>query len=372
MTLLYEMLLKPLLYRCDPEQVHDSFVRLGALLGAVPPGRWLLAALYQYRHPALVQVVAGIRFENPIGLAAGFDKECRLMDVLPAVGFGFEEVGSITAEQYRGNPKPRLIRLPEDESLIVYYGLKNEGAETLRKRLIGKRFRFPIGVSVAKTNKEFKDEKEKLNDWIKAITLLKDAGDYLTINISCPNTYDTANYCDPKLLEKLLFRIENEKLRFTKPIFLKVTADLSERQADELIRITTRRRWITGFVVSNLVKDRSSLGLKSPKERYEPFKGGLSGKVQAGKALRLVRRFREKGGSRFVLIGCGGIFTAEDAYAYITAGASLVQLITGMIYRGPGTIKGINKGLVRLLKEDGFKNIAQAVGAEFAKTKQLI
>lgn len=367
MTLLYERLLKPLLFTQDPERVHDAFTFCGQVAGALPPCRGGLSLLYTYRHPALRQTVAGIRFENPVGLAAGFDKECRLMKVLPSVGFGFAEVGSITAEPYGGNPGPRLVRLPADRSLIVYYGLKNKGAEALRERLVGKRFRFPIGVSVAKTNKRFKTEKEKLDDWLKGITLLKDVGDYLTINVSCPNTYDPNNYCDPRLLEKLLFRIENEKISFGKPVFLKVTADVTEKQAEEIIRIATPRKWITGFVLSNLVKDRSTVKLQSPRELHEQRKGGLSGKVQQPKALTLVRHFRKRTGDRFVLIGCGGIFTAEDAYAYIKAGASLVQLITGMIYRGPGTIKEINKGLVKLLKKDGYGNISDAIGAEFGK-----
>jgi dihydroorotate dehydrogenase len=364
MTFLYEKLLKPILFSQDPEKVHDAFTFWGHLFGTIPPARWKLALFYRYRHPALRQTVAGIRFENPVGLAAGFDKDCRLMDVLPSVGFGYEEVGSITAEPYAGNPKPRLVRLPADKSIIVYYGLKNKGAKAVRPLLLNKRFRFPVGVSVAKTNREFTGDKEKLDDWIKGISLMKDAGDYLTINVSCPNTYDPNNYCDPKLLEKLLFRIDNEKLAFGKPIFLKITADLSENQADEIIRIAAPRKWITGFVVSNLVKDRATVKLKSPRELHEHHKGGLSGKVQQPKALALVRHFRKRAGDRFVLIGCGGIFTAEDAYAYIKAGANLVQLITGMIYKGPGVIKEINKGLVRLLEKDGYTNISQAVGNE--------
>lgn len=362
MTFLYERLLRPILFLQDPEKIHDRFVRAGHLLGGFPPARWALAACYGYRHPALRITVAGIAFESPVGLAAGFDKECRLMRILPSLGFGFEEVGSITAEPYDGNPRPRLKRLVKDEAIIVNYGLKNAGAEALLPRL-SRPFAFPVGVSVAKTNRRFTDDKEKLDDWVKGLTLLKDAGDFLVINLSCPNTYDPTNYCDPKLLEKLLFRIENEKLTFATPVFLKVGADLSEKEADELMTVASSRPWITGFVVSNLVKDRSKLKLKSPKKQHEPYRGGISGKVQAAKALRLVRHFRKKAGSRFILIGCGGIFTPEDAYAYITAGASLVQLITGMIYKGPGTIKAINKGLVKLLKKDGYANVAQAVGA---------
>lgn len=362
MTFIYEKLIKPILFKADPERVHNAFVIYGKIAGAVPPIRWILSALYNYHNPALIQRVANIRFENPVGLAAGFDKECQLMKVLPSIGFGYEEVGSITARPYDGNPRPRLARLPKDKSIIVNYGLKNKGAKRLKKRIYGKRFKMVVGVSVAKTNMKFKDDKEKLDDWVKGIRTLKDCGDYLTLNVSCPNTYDTTNYCEPRLLEKLLFRIDNEKLQFKKPVFLKLTADLTDAQADAIIKACTPRKWVTGFILTNLVKDKTKLSLKSPKESYEKYKGGLSGKVVQPRALKLVRTFRKLGGGRFILIGCGGIFSAEDAYEYIKAGASLVQLITGMIYRGPATIKDINKGLVRLLEQDGYTKISEAIG----------
>ena len=364
MTFLYERVLKPIFFRFDPELMHDLAVGAGELLGKIPPARWLLNACYRYEHPSLRQEIAGIVFVNPVGLAAGFDKDCRLMGVLPSVGFGFEEVGSITAEPYEGNPKPRAIRLPADNSLIVYYGLKNLGAARLREKLIGKRFKFPIGVSIAKTNKLFKSEKEKVNDWLRGIDMLKDAGDYLTINLSCPNTFDTSNFCEPKMLLKLLKRIDKERFVFGKPVFLKIGADVSQKQLESILKLARPRPWITGFVVSNLVKDRRKLALRSHRKQWEPFKGGFSGKVVLPHALALVRHIRAASGERFVIIGCGGIFAAEDAYAYIRAGANLVQLITGMIYRGPGTIKEINRGLVRLLEKDGYANIVDAVGTE--------
>jgi len=285
------------------------------------------------------------------------------------VGFGFEEVGSITALSYAGNPKPRLTRLPADNSIIVYYGLKNDGATAARERLKGV-WRIPIGVSVAKTNREHKSVEEKIDDWIAGIRTLKDAGAYLTMNVSCPNTYDPVNFCDPKLLWKLLHRIEQEHITFHKPVFLKITADLSTEQVDRIIELCRPRAWITGFVLTNLVKYRTTVTIKSPKETHEHVKGGLSGKLVMPKALALVRHVYMKAGDRFVLIGCGGIFTPEDAYAYIRNGASLLQLITGMIYGGPGTIKRINKGLVRLLRRDGFKNISEAVGVDVRKEKE--
>ncbi|MEK6900157.1 MAG: hypothetical protein AABX05_03455, partial [Nanoarchaeota archaeon] len=273
MSFLYEHLAKPVFFRFDPETVHDRFTRMGSVLGKHLLTKKMTSVLYNYQNPILRQTIAGITFENPIGLAAGFDKECRLMDILPSVGFGYEEVGSITAEAYAGNPKPRLVRLPKDKSIIVYYGLKNQGAAAAVKKLSGKKFSIPIGVSIAKTNKDFPNHEEKLDDWIKGIKMLKDLGSYCTINLSCPNTTDPANFCDPRLLKKLIQRVEKEKIEFKKPVFLKLTADLSEKQSDEIIRLCHPKPWITGFILSNLVKDRSKLQLKSPKEAHQQYKG---------------------------------------------------------------------------------------------------
>jgi dihydroorotate dehydrogenase len=363
MTFLYERLLRPIFFLQDPEKIHDRFVRLGFIMSHLPPAKWALATFYRYKSPKLRQRVAGMMFDNPVGLAAGFDKDCKLMTLLPSVGFGFEEVGSITAEPYEGNKGPRVTRLKADKGIIVNYGLKNEGATLLRKRLLKKKFSFPVGVSIAKTNKHFKTEKAKVEDWLTGLRLMKGTGDYLTINLSCPNTSDPANYCTPKKLRQLLLAIKRSKMKFSQPVFLKLSHDLSLKDATALIKLCVPYKWITGFIVSNLGKERRKLNLQSDPMLYEGKKGGISGPVTKKKALELVRHFSTKGNGRFVIIGCGGIFSAEDAYEYIRAGASLVQLVTGMIYRGPGLMKEINKGLVTLLEEDGFKNISEAIGA---------
>jgi dihydroorotate dehydrogenase len=361
--MLYELLVRPVLFRVDPEFVHHCTVYAGRAAGSNKVTRGALRLAYDWQHPKLRQKIAGIAFRNPVGLAAGFDKDCNLMDALPAIGFGFVEVGSITAQPYAGNPKPRLTRLPKDKSIIVYYGLKNKGAHVLRPRL-ERSFTIPVGVSVAKTNKEFSSEREKLDDWADGILALKDLGDYLTINISCPNTFDPANFCDPRLLEGLLRRIDKEKMRFRKPVFLKLSPDITVKQLDNILALCAPRKYITGFVLSNLVKDRSKLALKSDPKMYKDRKGGFSGKVVQPRSLELVRHAYRKAGKRFVLVGCGGIFTAQDAYEYIRSGAPLVQIITGMVYGGPATVKRINKGLVTLLERDGFSSISEAVGAD--------
>lgn len=358
---MYKAVLRPIFFLQDPEKIHDRFVWLGRTAGNFKIMRNILAMLYKYEHPLLVQEIDGVTYQNPVGLAAGFDKDCQLMYALPSMGFGFEEVGSITAEAYKGNPGKRLKRLPADESIIVYYGLKNRGALTLRKKLKGP-FEFPVGVSVAKTNKKHDSEEAKLADWMLGLKRMKEYGDYITINLSCPNTYDTNNYCQPNLLAILLKRIKKEKITFNRPVYLKITADLKVPQVDEIISLADDAGFVSGFIVSNLVKDRSTVKLNSPKEMYEPYKGGLSGKVVFPKAVELVKHFYKQGGDRYTIIGCGGIFTAEDAWEYIKNGASLLQLITGMIYEGPGAMKAINSGIVEMLEEQGFEHLSDAVG----------
>ncbi|HIH24075.1 TPA: quinone-dependent dihydroorotate dehydrogenase, partial [Candidatus Woesearchaeota archaeon] len=347
--MLYEKAVRPLLFKFDPEFIHDATTTAGVFAGSNPVTRSILSGVYNYQHPMLSQKLHGITFRNPVGLSAGFDKDCRLMKVLPAVGFGFEEVGSITADAYVGNPGPRLVRLPKDQSLIVNYGLKNRGADIVRRKFLRKdgsrkHFAFPIGISVAKTNKEHKTRRAKVDDWVRGIKLMKDCGDYLTINVSCPNTYDPTNFGDPALFEQLMNSIKRAKLRFSKPVFIKLSADITPEQFDAIIAICDRHTFVKGFVLTNLVKDRSKLRLKSPKYLYAGHKGGLSGKVVYPYMRELLQHAYKTCGSRYTLIACGGIFTAEDAYACIKDGASLVQLITGMIYGGPATIKRINKG----------------------------
>jgi dihydroorotate dehydrogenase len=374
---MYQKVVKPILFKFDPEFVHDRMTTMGRIMGSNPVTRGAISAAYRYEHPILEQDVLGVHFKNPIGLSAGFDKNCQLMKVMPAVGFGFEEVGSITAQPYEGNPKPRLVRLPKDQSIIVYYGLKNIGAKELRKRFIDKRGRqiryaIPIGISVAKTNIEFSSLKAKLDDWVTGVKLMKDCGQYMTINVSCPNTFDPLNFNDPKLLDALLKRVSAVDLR--KPVFLKLSADIPTAQLDAIVTVCDKyqrktalnssRALINGFILTNLVKDRKSVKLKSKKSEYEQYKGGMSGKLVAPKALNLTKYCYENYGDRYVIVSVGGIFNADDAYERIRNGATLLQLITGMIYGGPATIGKINKGLAKKLQEDGFSNIAEAIGVD--------
>ena len=357
---IYKNILRPIFFRQDPEKVHERMTSLGEFFGRFFLIRKLLSLFFNYKNEKLRVNIAGINFENPIGLAAGFDKNARLTDVLPCVGFGFEEVGSITGEPCAGNEKPRLFRLPKDKALAVNYGLCSKGAGVISKRLLNKKFRFPVGVSIARANNPdiVVDVEKGIKDYIKAYEYLKDIGDYLTINISCPNTPDDRAFSNSKNFDRLMK--EFSKLGINKPVFIKLKPDFSKKEVDEFIKISNKHNFITGFIISNLTKDKSNL--ETSEEELERVKGGISGIPIKEKSNKILKYVYKKTKGKYVLIGCGGIFSAEDAYEKIKLGASLVQLITGMIYNGPGFIKEVNKGLVRLLERDGYSNICEAVG----------
>jgi len=306
-----------------------------------------------------VQTIGGIRFSNPIGLAAGFDKNAQLTRILPCVGFGFEEVGSITGEPCVGNPKPRLWRLPKSQGLVVYYGLKNDGCEAIAKRLRNEHFKFPVGVSVAKTNNsQTVDVQAGIADYEKAFRAFLDIGDYFTVNISCPNAFGGEPFSSPEKLDALLACLDT--IETPKPIFLKMPADISTYELDALVAVADRHR-VHGFVLTNLTKKRDRPEIVQD-EIKGLDKGGVSGKPVYDASNKMISHLYKAVGKRYVIIGCGGIFSAADAYEKIRCGASLVQLITGMIFEGPQLIGEINCGLVRLLKRDGFSNISEAIG----------
>ncbi len=355
----YRYLLKPVLFLFDPEMVHDSFIWKGKIFGSNIIFRKLTGLLFDYKNSVLEQEVLGIKFKNPIGLAAGFDKDAELTNILPAVGFGFAEVGSITGEPCLGNPKPRLWRLKKSKAIVVYYGLKNNGAERIVNKLKNKKFRFPVGISVAKTNSPGTCEIDKgIADYSKAFSYFVNIGDYITINISCPNAYGGQPFTDSEKLDSLLSAID--KIEYSKPIFIKLNPDLSKIEVDNIINIVRKHR-IDGFVCTNLTQNRDN---KKIIESEVPEDGGISGGVVKDLSLDMVKYVYQRTKGEYVIIGCGGISSAKDAYQIIKAGASLVQLITSMIFAGPQVISEINQGLVKLLKQDGYNNICQAVGRD--------
>ena len=285
-----------------------------------------------------------------------------MTDIVPSLGFGFTEVGSITAKPYDGNPKPRLYRLPKFQTLRINYGLKNLGAEILHKQLRNRIYRCPVGINIAKTNApETSEAKKGIEDYFFTYKIFQDTGDYFTINISCPNTCeDHPIFAEPQNLDLLLTRLFS--IKKNKPVFVKLSPDLQETKLEEILKVCGKYP-VDGFICTNLTKVNSF---------EHSGKGGFSGKAVDKLSTEMVQKVYRfyngpsapLGTSKKIIIGCGGIFTAEDAYRKIKSGASLVQLITGMIFEGPQVVSDINLGLVKLLKADGYKNISEAVGKE--------
>ncbi len=355
----YRRLLKPLLFRLDAETVHERVSGLGAWLGRSAVTRGLTRTMFGYDHPSLRTTVAGIALANPIGLSAGFDKEGKLLDIIPEVGFGFLEIGSVTGTPSPGNPKPRLWRLPRSQSLVVNYGLNSSGSAAVAERLRRRRCRTPLAISIAKANIPACDGvAEGIADYVTAGRNLRGLGDLRVINISCPNAIDGEPFTEPANLERLLSSLD--PLLRDLPVFIKLPVDLPLGQLDELLAVAQAHP-VTGFICANLSKDRRQTVLR---ETVVPPRGGLSGKPIEQRANDVLAHVYRRTGGRQPLIGVGGVFTAADAYRKIRLGASLVELITGMIFRGPSVVSEIKRGLVTLLERDGFASIGQAVGVD--------
>jgi dihydroorotate dehydrogenase len=351
---LYRRVLKPVFFLMDPEKVHDRMIVAGRILGSNPLTRGLTSIMFGYQNPMLRQKIAGLDFKNPVGLAAGFDKEAYLPALLPSVGFGFEEAGSITALPFGGNPGTWLWRLPERQAIRVNYGLKNSGAGNIHRRLKNRKFDFILGISLAKTNSEKTSHVEiGIADYFESYKIFQDVGDYFTINISCPNTCEQSPiFAEAENLDLLLAKLFS--VPKVKPVFVKLSPDLGDEQLMKILQVGQKHP-IDGFICTNLTKV-NKFG--------HPGKGGFSGKaVQALSDEMLAKVYKYYRGKKIV-IGCGGIFSAQDAYRKIRLGASLVQLITGMFFQGPQLIGEINRGLVKFLIRDGYKNISEAVGKD--------
>ncbi len=373
LRLAYKGVLKPIFFKFDPENVHDHMTAVGKHIGKHSFLRKPTAALFSYADASLWQTLHGITFKNPVGLAAGFDKNAELIETLPSVGFGFAEMGSITGEPCPGNPKPRLWRLPNSKSLVVYYGLKNEGCEVLAPKINAvikrisnsKQKHIPIGTSVAMTNCQANMEIEAaIHDYAKAFKAFASIGDYTTVNVSCPNTCGGQPFMKPDALEKLMATLDTIPTK--KPVFIKISPDISMQDVDRIIDIAHTHR-VHGIICTNLTKKRE--GNEKIKDANVPEKGGMSGKVVQDTSDALVAHIYKKESlrpveKRLIIVGCGGIFSAKDAYKKIRLGASLVQMITGMIFEGPQVVSEINRGLAEFLRQDGFKNISEAIGVD--------
>ncbi len=309
----------------------------------------------------------GLHFANPVGLAAGFDKNAELVRFWPSVGFGFAEAGSVTALPSEGNPRPRAFRLPADRALINRMGLNNVGAIAVAAHLaeLRKPEGFVLGINVAKTHDAAILGDEAIEDFRTSVHHLLPFADYLALNVSCPNTAEGKTFEEPEALDALLSAVMEERAtqNSSVPVLVKFSPHASVQHmgnVDELVALSLEHG-VEGFIATNTASDRE--GLRSSKARLADIgEGGLSGRPLATRSTALVRHLFRKTKGAVPIIGVGGIDLPETAYERIRAGASLVQLYTGLVYEGPALIKRINKGLVRFLERDGFGSIGEAVG----------
>jgi dihydroorotate dehydrogenase subfamily 2 len=353
------------LFKFPADDVHHFFLKIGNYFGCNKFAVNFLRSILVYKNPTLKQKVLDIDFENPVGLAAGFDYDADLIDILPSVSFGFHTIGTVTNLPYDGNPRPMLGRMPRSKSLLVNKGFKSNGLFYVLNKINRKKGGIPLGISIGATNMPYKNIEGMIEDiCISFEKTIKDGNfDFYELNISCPNLINVENLKD-KFDEPLGFGMLLNKLSYLnidKPLFVKMYLEKSEEETLVLCNVAVDYKWVKGFIFANLVKDRKNK-LFNKEEIENAGRGNFSGKPTEELSNNLVSEVYKKYKDRFVVIGCGGIFSGKDAYEKIKRGASLVQMVTGMVYEGPSVIGKINKELAELLKKDGYKNISEAVG----------
>jgi dihydroorotate dehydrogenase len=357
-------LLRPLLFRLEPETAHHLAFQVLACVQLLAERGLLRGA---DANPALRQRLWGIEFPNPIGLAAGLDKNAEAPHAWAVLGFGFAELGTVTAEPQSGNPAPRLFRLVGDRALINRMGFNNRGAAAvaarLSARLARRRAPIPLGINLGKSRVTALEDAP--GDYCKSLSSLFPLADYVVVNVSSPNTPGLRDLQAGEQLARLLSILQKENARLAtaygatpRPILVKVAPDLDDDQLAALVQ-SARAEGVAGFVATNTTLDRS--GLSSP-AALSAESGGLSGAPLRDRSTAVVRALYEMVGGELPIIGAGGIFTADDAYEKIRAGASLVQLYTGFVYQGPAVPGRLCRGIVERLRRDGFTNLSQAVG----------
>ena len=345
---MYKLFIRPFLFSLDPEKAHHFTFKYLKFLHKIPLVPLLIRKIYNVEHPSLHREVFGLHFKNPIGLAAGLDKDAKLYKELANLGFGFIEIGTITPKPQLGNPKKRLFRLIEDQGIINRMGFNNEGVEAAVKRL-KKNTNVLIGGNIGK-NKTTPNE-EAVNDYLICFEQLFNYVDYFVVNVSSPNTPNLRTLQEKEPLKQLLSTLQNTNLthKNPKPILLKIAPDLTDEQLLDIIEIVQETH-IAGVIATNTTISREGLVSDNQKET-----GGLSGKPLKNRSTEVIRFLSEKSNHAFPIIGVGGIFSETDALEKLEAGASLIQLYTGFIYEGAGLIKRINKQLIANVNK-GFRN----------------
>lgn len=348
---IYKHLLRPILFQFDAERAHD--VALSCLaLACRFPGSNFLKRFFKFDDPALHVKAFGLTFPNPVGLAAGFDKNAKLAAALSALGVGFLEVGGVTFHPQPGNPKPRIERLPESQALWNWLGFNNDGAAVIAARLKQMKLDVPFGINFTKSR--MVPAEKAVEDCLASFNLLLPYGDFFVLNVSSPNTPGLRAFQEKEKLDILLREIQKHNA-LRKPMLIKVAPDVDFPLLDSILEVALQHG-AAGIIATNTTLSRTGIS------QSLPAGGGISGAPLRARSTEIVRYLYKHAGRQMTIIGCGGIFSADDAWEKIQAGASLIQIYTGLIYEGPFLIKRINQGLVARLKQHGFRALSEAVG----------
>ena len=342
---MYKLIIRPILFLFDPEKVHYFTFSLIKVLCKIPFVASIFRSLYQVKNKKLERKLFGLTFINPVGLAAGFDKNAVLYNELANFGFGFIEIGTVTPKGQLGNPKKRLFRLKEDQGIINRMGFNNEGVEEAIKNLKKNKHKVIIGGNIGKNTETTSENYTK--DYLAVFKELHPFVDYFVLNVSCPNVESHAKLSDKDYLLELITECQgqNNLFKIKKPILLKIAPDLNNLQLDEIIELVAETK-IDGVIASNTSTTRDNLN--ASKERLQEIgNGGLSGQPIKNQSTQVIKYLADTSNKSFPIIGVGGIHSAEDALEKLNAGADLVQVYTGFIYEGPGLIKKINNALLK-------------------------
>lgn len=360
--MLYRSLLRPLLFRLPAETAHDLALRS---LATAPNLTRRLAGEGYAETPFGKLRRFGLTFANPVGLAAGFDKDGIALEALAAMGFGFIEAGTVTYHPQPGNEKPRLFRLPMDQALINRAGFNNRGAKAFARRVADKKPDCVLGVSIGKSKKAALEK--AVDDYLKSFAAVYPVADYIAVNVSSPNTPRLRELQHGSQLNALLNALQERNKQLaeksgsqSKPLLLKISPDLSHDELQEIVDVVQQNE-LAGLIATNTTTERT--GLKTSPKRIAAYgEGGLSGRPLKSRSTNVVARLHHLTGGSIPIIGVGGIFTADDAWDMISAGASLIQIYTGFIYEGPAIVRDINEGLRRIVSREGFVSLDEAVG----------
>jgi dihydroorotate dehydrogenase len=343
---MYRYLIKPFMFLLDPEKAHHLTIVLLRFALNFPGGRWIFGKLYHVTDQKLERKIMGLTFPNPVGLAAGFDKDGKYYEDMSALGFGFIEIGTVTPLPQGGNDKPRLFRLPQDQALINRMGFNNDGVDAMVRRLKSrKKTNLIIGGNIGK-NKVTPNE-NAVDDYMKCFEALYDYVDYFVVNVSSPNTPGLRELQEKGPLTAILSTLMTANIQKShpKPILLKIAPDLTESQLDDIIEIVQTTK-IAGVIATNTTLDRSMLTASTD----HIGAGGLSGQPVKKRSTEVIKYLHQKSQGTFTIIGVGGIASAQDAIEKLEAGASLIQVYSGMVYAGPGLIKEINEAIGKKFK----------------------